>query len=206
MRLGIFGGTFDPPHVGHTILAAESLYQLKLDKVLWVLTPYPPHKPGRVITSHEHRLAMLTRTIKDNPAFEISRVEIDRPPPHYAVETIRLLRQEFPDAQFVYLMGGDSLRDLPGWYHPEEFLRSCHGLGVMRRPGDKIEISLIDQCLPGIADKIMFVDAPLFGISASQIRKAVRKGGHYRYYVLPEVYEIIRKRGLYLDSSAEVKK
>ena len=94
MRIGIFGGTFDPPHLGHLILAAEAGCQLMLDRLLFVLTADPPHKQGRQITPMEDRLAMLEAALFDNPDFELSRVEIDRPGPHYAVDTIKLLRED----------------------------------------------------------------------------------------------------------------
>ncbi|MCX8025419.1 MAG: adenylyltransferase/cytidyltransferase family protein, partial [Thermanaerothrix sp.] len=90
-RLGIFGGTFDPPHVGHLILASEAADQLHLDRVLWVLTPDPPHKRGQPITPLAIRLKLVMAAIQEDPLFELSRVEIDRPGPHYAVDTLRIL-------------------------------------------------------------------------------------------------------------------
>ena len=106
-RLGVFGGTFDPPHVAHLILAAEARYQLGLDRVLWVLTPHPPHKEGQEITPCDERLALLEAAIGDDSAFELTRVDIDRPPPHYAFQTMRLLRGTYPGEVLVNLMGCD---------------------------------------------------------------------------------------------------
>ena len=117
MRLGIFGGTFDPPHIGHLVLASEAYHQLKLDRLLWVLTPRPPHKPNQQITALEYRIEMVQAIVEDEPTFELSRVEIDRPPPHYAVDTVEILGKRFPGARLIYLVGGDSLRDLPLWRH-----------------------------------------------------------------------------------------
>lgn len=116
MRLGIFGGTFDPPHIGHLILAAEALAQLELDRVLWVLTPNPPHKTRRSLTPVALRYELLRAAFEADPAFVISWVDLDRPPPHYAVDTMRLLRQDHPRDRLVYLMGSDSLDDLPLWH------------------------------------------------------------------------------------------
>src|SRR5512143_3713267 len=113
--IGVFGGTFDPPHTGHLILAAEAQAQLDLERILWVLTPTPPHKPGQRITSTALRLEMLQAAIDGNPDFELSRVDLDRPPPHYAVDSVHLLRAAYPQAWLAYLMGGDSLDDLPTW-------------------------------------------------------------------------------------------
>ena len=111
-RLGIFGGTFDPPHVGHLILAMEAYDQLKLDRVLWVLAPNPPHKLGKKITDLDIRIEMVKAAINSDPMFEFSRVDIDRPGPHFVLDTMRILHEQKPDDELVFLMGGDSLHDL----------------------------------------------------------------------------------------------
>ena len=139
MRIGVFGGTFDPPHIGHLVLAADALNQLKLDRVLWVLTPVPPHKQGQMISPVDQRLALVQAAIEGEARYKLSRVELDRPGPHYAVDSVRLLQEQNPKAEFIYLLGGDSLRDLPMWYKPQEFIRLISGLGVMRRPGVDID-------------------------------------------------------------------
>jgi nicotinate-nucleotide adenylyltransferase len=195
--IGIFGGTFDPPHLGHLILAAEAFHQLQLNRLLWVLTPQPPHKPGRPITPLPHRLAMLQRAIAPTPGFELSRVEIDRPGPHYTIETLEILRIQFPAADFALLIGGDSLRDLPGWQRPAEIVSACRYLGVMRRPGDSVEISTLERILPGLGGKIRFIDTPRLEISSSAIRRRVAEGGHYRYYLPESVYDYIQQNKLY---------
>ena len=197
MRMGIFGGTFDPPHVGHLILAMEAFDQLHLDKVLWVLTPNPPHKIGKEITSTEIRLEMVKASIGDDPAFQLSRVDIDRPGPHYMRDTVDLLRLEFPLASLVFLMGGDSLRDLPTWHEPVEFVRSCDHLGVMHRVGEKIDLGLLEKKIPGISQKVEFIEAPILEISSQKVRQLVSLEKPYRYYLLPSVYEIIQSKGLY---------
>jgi len=197
MRLGIFGGTFDPPHIAHLILAEEALHQLDLDLILWVLTSNPPHKRGQPITPLGHRLDMLQAAISDNPQFEISRVDIDRPSPHYAVDTVCLLREEYPHAELVYLMGGDSLRDLPRWHNPANFVSACDSLGVVRRPKAQIELEDLEMLIPGITPKVQFVEAPLLEIAASQIRQFIRDGRPFRYFLPPEVYQIIQTRKLY---------
>jgi nicotinate-nucleotide adenylyltransferase len=196
-RLGIFGGTFDPPHIGHQILAAEALDQLDLDFVLWVLTPDPPHKRKRKITPLPTRLEMVQAAIGSCMDFQISRVEIDRPPPHYAVDTVCLLQKQFPEVELVYLMGGDSLHDLPGWHASQKFVAACHSLGVMRRPGDEIDLRLLETQIPVITTKVQFVEAPLVEIAASQIRSRIRQGKPFRYYVPDEVYRIILRENLY---------
>jgi nicotinate-nucleotide adenylyltransferase len=196
-RLGIFGGTFDPPHLGHQILASASLYQLRLDKVLWVLTPDPPHKRGRTILPLKDRVDMVSAAIKGYPDFELSQIEIDRPPPHFAVDTVRLFLKQYPSAKMIYLMGGDSLSDLPDWYNSREFVRSCHAIGVLRRPGYDINLNILENEIPGIKKKIEFVETPLIEIAASDIRQMVKSGKSVREYLHPEVHRIIRERNLY---------
>ncbi len=199
--IGILGGTFDPPHIAHLILAEEALHQLDLELILWVLTSDPPHKRGQQITPLTHRLDMLQASISDNPKFVLSRVDIDRPPPHYAVDTVRLIRAEYPHTKLVYLMGGDSLRDLPTWHAPRDFVSACDALGVTRRPNAEIELEDLERQFPGITPKVQFVDAPLLDIAASQIRRRIRAGLPYRYLTHPAVYRIIQQRGLYGSTS-----
>ena len=200
-RLGVFGGTFDPPHIGHQILASEALYQLGLDKVLWVLTPEPPHKRGRTITDLLTRMEMVGAAIKGCKSFEISRVDIDRPAPHYAVDTLRLLSEQNPGAELIYLMGGDSLYDLPQWYAYHEFVATCHALGVMRRPGDDIHLGWLETQIPGITPKVRFVDTPLLEIAASTIRSRIQLEQSFQYYLPPSVYQIIQDHNLYRNDN-----
>lgn len=198
MKIGIFGGTFDPPHFGHLILAAEALDQLKLDRLLFVLTADPPHKKGRRMTATEDRLALLQAALIDNPAFELSRVDIDRPGPHYTVDTVRLLREQHPGDELIYLMGGDSMRNLLiDWYKPDEFVAACDFIGVMRRPQDHIDLEVLEAQIPGLKDKVLFMDAPLLEISSRQIRARAASGRPYRYYLPRAVYDVICQRRLY---------
>jgi nicotinate-nucleotide adenylyltransferase len=196
-RLGIFGGTFDPPHLAHLILAAEAQSQLCLEQVLWVLTPDPPHKEDQRLTALAHRLDMLAAAIADNQSFRISRVDIDRPAPHYALDTVRLLAEVYPQDELIYLMGGDSLHDLPAWHNPQQFVEACDGIGVMRRPGDRVTLKNLEKTLPGLAKKVCFIEAPLLEISSSDIRSKASQGKPVRYYLPAPVYQIILERKLY---------
>jgi nicotinate-nucleotide adenylyltransferase len=197
VRIGIFGGTFDPPHLGHLILAAEARRQLNLERVLWVVTPDPPHKTGRAITPLAARLKLVEAAICQDSQFEISRVEIDRPGPHYSVDTVRLLAQMYPLAELFYLMGGDSLHDLPGWIRPRDFLAALAGIGVMRRPQDFVDLPRLERVLPGIIARVHFVDAPLLEISSSSVRERVANGRHFRYFLPERVYTLVEEMGLY---------
>jgi len=187
-RFGIFGGTFDPPHLGHLILAAEARAQLGLDRLLWVLTPDPPHKQGQAIAALPHRL--------------VSNVELDRPGPHYALDTMQILARQYPGAKLVYLMGGDSLRDLPTWHRPDEFLSACDLIGVMRRPGDAIDLAALEERLPGLRVKVRFVESPLLDISAHEVRRRIAEGRPFRYFLPVGVYKYICKEGLYRRPSS----
>ena len=199
-RIGIFGGTFDPPHFGHLILAAEARYQLELDELLFVLTPDPPHKQDQTLTGLDNRIAMLAAAIESVPGFVLSRVDIDRPGPHFTVETLRLLREEYPGDTLVYLMGGDSLEGLlVDWHHPDEFIAACDLIGVMRRPQDHLDMAPLEKAFPGISAKVQFVEAPLLEIASSQIRSRVREGRPYMFYLPEGVRAVIAERGIYAD-------
>ena len=196
-RVGLFGGTFDPPHVGHLILASEAKSQLELNRVLWTVTPDPPHKQAQEITALEHRLAMVNLAIEDESTFELSRVELDRPGPHYTVDTLKLLAEQNPGAEIVPIIGGDSLQDLPTWHQPKEILYVAHWVGVMRRPGEETNLEALERELPGITAKVHYVDAPLLEIASREIRERVANGKPFRYYLPPPVYEYIEKHHLY---------
>lgn len=196
--IGVFGGTFDPPHLGHLVLADEGRAACGLSRVLFVVTGQPPHKPDEPISPLGERLAMVEAAIRGNPAFVISRADIDRPGPHYALDTLRWLAERDPRSSFVYLMGADSLRDLPTWHAPAEFVAACAFVGVMRRPDVELDVPSLESQLPGLTAKVRFFDAPLMDIAAHDIRSRVRGGRPYRYLVSQGVADIIERQGLYL--------
>ena len=196
-RIGIFGGTFDPPHLGHLILASEAHVQLKLTRLLWVLTPVPPHKMNRPISSLDDRLAMVKLALSDERSFELSNIEIERPGPHYTLDTIGVFSKLYPNDDLILLLGGDSLRDLPTWHRPADLVAACHQIGVMRRPGDSIDMDKLEAKIPGLKAKVKFVEAPLLEIASSEIRQRAARGLPFRYYLLPAVYQYIQKQNLY---------
>jgi nicotinate-nucleotide adenylyltransferase len=195
-RLGLLGGTFDPPHYGHLVLAETARVQLRLDCVLFVIAGRPPHKPGRPITPDSHRLAMVEVAIADNSAFAISRVDMDRPGPHYTVETLSLLRREYPEAELFFLVGGDSLAQFLTWRDPIGILRQAR-LAVMPRPGYEPDLATLEQILPDVHDRLAWLDAPYLDVSASDLRRRVREGLPIRYLVPPPVEAYVRERCLY---------
>jgi nicotinate-nucleotide adenylyltransferase len=196
-RIGIFGGTFDPPHLGHLILASESRRQLRLTRLLWMLTPQSPHKIGNSISQISDRLEMVHCAISDEPTFELSTLEFDRPAPQYTVDTLELLRSQHSSADLILLIGADSLRGLNTWHRPADLVAACQEIGVMRRPGESVQLSIIEAAIPGISEKVHFVEAPLLQISSREIRRRIIEGLEFRYFLHPAVYEYIQIHNLY---------
>ncbi len=196
-KIGFFGGTFDPPHIGHLILASEAAHQFGLSRLLWVLNPDPPHKQEQAITPLSHRIEMVQATISNNPIFELSHLEINSPGPHYTINTIQLLKQQEPDAEIFLLIGGDSFRDLPTWRLASELVAAVSKISVMRRPGDFFDMPALELQISGLIDKVSFIDALLLNLSSREIRRRIAEGNEFRYYVHPAVYDYIKSNHLY---------
>ena len=195
-RLGVLGGTFDPPHYGHLALAENARVQLGLDRVLFVPAGQPPHKPEHPVASDHHRAAMVQAAIADNPGFALSRVDLDRPGPHYTVDMLALVQQEYPGAELVFLMGGDSLAQLPFWRDPAGIARLAR-LAVMRRPGYEPDLEALERTVPGLSERLLWIDAPPLALSSSDLRRRVREGLPICYLVPPPVESYIREHHLY---------
>ncbi|MCC6804832.1 MAG: nicotinate (nicotinamide) nucleotide adenylyltransferase [Anaerolineae bacterium] len=194
-RIGILGGTFDPPHIGHLVLAQYALDALDLASVLFVPAADPPHK-DQLRYGIDHRLPMLELAVAGNGGFVISRVDIDRPGPHYTVDMVRILQEQQPDVEFYFLMGGDSLHHLPQWYHPLELIALCK-LAVMARPGGEITAELTARLLPGLAERVVVIDSPMLGFSSTEIAERLLAGKSVRYLVPDSVLSYIQDHGLY---------
>jgi nicotinate-nucleotide adenylyltransferase len=179
------------------ILASEALHALKLDKVLWILTPRSPLKEGREISPLEQRIELVYAALREKKKFDLSKVDILREPPYYAVDTVRILKKENPGDEFIYIMGGDSLRDLPTWHDPSAFVDEIAGLGVYRRPGSDPDLDALETICPGVKAKTVFFTAPLIDISAADIRQRIKEGRPYRYFLLPSVYQSIKRHNYY---------
>ncbi len=195
-RLGVLGGTFDPPHYGHLALAEAARVQLGLALVLFAPAGDPPHKSGWPITPAHHRAAMVEAAVADNPGFALSRVDLDRSPPHYTVEMLALLQQEYPQAELFFLLGGDSLAQLLHWRDPAGIARRAH-LAVMRRAGWEPDLRALEERVPGIGERVVWLDVPQLDISGTDLRRRVRHGLPLRYLVPPPVAEYIRRHHLY---------
>jgi nicotinate-nucleotide adenylyltransferase len=191
---GILGGTFDPPHLGHLILASLAIDALGLDQVWFVPAGDPPHKAAQ--TPAVHRAAMIGIAVEADPRFAISRVDLDRPGPHYSTDMVQILREQQPDRTFCFLVGGDSLRDLPTWHQPDQLIRRVP-LGVMHRPDALIELDALESKIPGLKAAITFIDGPLLDISATLLRDRARRMLSLRYLVPDPVIAYIQAHSLY---------
>ena len=198
-RIGILGGTFDPPHIGHLVLAQYALDALKLASVLFVPAADPPHK-DQLRYGIDHRLPMLELAVAGNDAFVISRVDVDRPGPHYTVDMVRILQEQQPDTEFYFLMGGDSLHHLPQWYHPLELIALCK-LAVMARPGGEITAELTARLLPGLTERIVVIDSPMLGFSSTEIAERLEAGKSVRYLVPDSALSYIQDHRLYQNGA-----
>lgn len=199
MRLGLLGGTFDPVHRGHLALACAARDELGLDEVLFLPAGQPWRKAGRMIASDEHRLAMLRRALEGEPAFRVSRLELERPGPSYMADTLEALRDDHPEDELFFLLGEDALMDLPNWARPQRILELAR-LAVARRADTSPEaLEEAEQRSPGLGERVVWLKMPAVAVSATEIRERVREGQPIGGLVLATVEEYIRKQGLYRE-------
>lgn len=196
-RIGVFGGTFDPIHIGHLILVEEARHHLRLDQIMLAPAGDPPHKPDRPISPLHHRLAMCRLAVADGNGISISLIDAERPGPHYTSDMLRLLREKVgAEAKLYFLMGLDSLRDLPTWHEPEWLVHNCR-LVALRRHDVKIDWARLEAELPGVRERVTVLDMPELDIASSDLRERVRDGQPIRYQVPREVERYIGEQGLY---------
>jgi nicotinate-nucleotide adenylyltransferase len=195
--IGVFGGTFDPPHLGHLILAEAALEELGLEAVLWVLTPRSPLKPEGSPAPVGVRLRLVGSAIESNPHFRLSTVDVDRSPPYYTVDTLDGVQAAEPGANLVLLIGSDALEELPRWHEPRRLVGRCTALGVMDRPAHAPDLTRLEEAIPGIAAKVRLFRAPGVGISGRDIRRRVAEGRSIRYLVPEAVRKVIEQEGVY---------
>ena len=193
MRLGLFGGTFDPIHLGHLILAESCREALGLDRLWFVVSGVPPHKQaGR--TPVGDRLEMVRIAIAGHPAFEVSEIEATGSGPHYSFSTLEQITRERPEDDLFFLIGADSLLDLPGWRRPERIAELAH-LVVVGRPGFSLPDPMPD--LGPFAKPIKRVESPQIEIASSELRRRLADGRSVRYQVPRGVEAYIEAKGLY---------
>jgi nicotinate-nucleotide adenylyltransferase len=196
MRIGVFGGTFDPVHLGHLILAEQCREQGRLDQVWFVPAARPPHKVEGELTPFAQRVEMLRLAIAGQPAFHVEEVEKDRPGPSYTAVTLEELGQQHPEHQWSLMLGGDSLRDLPDWYEPMHIVERAELL-VMPRQGIAMPSQEELRAKLGSKVRIQFVDVPLIGVSSSELRRRLSEGRSVRYQLPRAVEAYIQDKQLY---------
>ena len=198
MRLGVLGGTFDPPHVGHLILAEEARTRLQIEKVLFVPAGDPWRKAGQEIALAEHRLAMVRLMLASDPYFEVSTLEVERQGPSYTVDTLEALHQQYgPGLELYFILGEDALYDLPNWKEPARIV-SLAWLAVAPRPPERGWTSAdVEAAVPGLSERVVPLPMPTIDISSTALRERARAGLSLRYLVPLDVEEYIRRHGLY---------
>jgi len=188
MNIGIFGGTFDPPHMAHLIAAEQAAEAFDLDELLWVPAHIPPHKTDE-IASVEHRFSMTILATSGNPKFTVTRMEMDRPPPSYSIETLREVKKKYRGASIYFFIGWDQFASFETWREYETILLECHVV-VMVRPGADLTNSTLN-------DRVRLFSIPQLEISSTNIRERARVGKSIRYLVPDAVRDYIEEHRLY---------
>lgn len=194
-RIGIMGGTFNPPHIGHQVCASEACDQLRLDRVIWVPAHTPPHKEVAAgAPSPEVRAELCRLATQDDPRFEVSEIEIERGGASYTVDTLTELHRQRPDDELVFIVGADTALSLPTWHQPEQVSRLA-ALGIAGRQG-VLRRDIVER-LVDLPVRLEFFDMPRVDISSSEIRRRLTHGHAIDYLVPTAVAEHLRRAGLY---------
>lgn len=201
-RIGVLGGTFDPVHYGHLVIAEDARVYLKLEQVLFVPAYQPPHKPIDSYWPFEHRVRMLELAIADNPQFGISLIEERRSGPSYTVDTIQQLQSELgPATQIFFIIGMDSLGSILSWRKPDELLHLCR-IVVAERAGYRVDLTALEAALPGLRPRLELIDTPELSISSTDLQRRIRLGLSVRYQLPPQVEAYIHEHRLYAHERA----
>jgi nicotinate-nucleotide adenylyltransferase len=195
-RIGLLGGTFDPPHFGHLWLAEAARQSLNLDKVLFLPAGHPPHKSDEPVTAVHHRRKMTGLAIAGNDNFLLDMTDAERPSPHYTSTLLPLVRNAYPNAQLFLLIGSDSLRDLPLWHEPEKVITQCR-LAVLPRPGVAVDWVWLSLSVPGVDQAVDMLTGPTIDISSTAIRQWLAEGKQPNYLLPSAVLTYIREESLY---------
>ncbi|MGD2064882.1 MAG: nicotinate-nucleotide adenylyltransferase [Dehalococcoidia bacterium] len=200
MNIGILGGTFDPIHIGHLVVAEEARIRVGFNEVLFVPAGQPLLKPGHNITPSDQRVEMVRRAIADNPNFKLCTLEVERPGPSYTVDTLMMLREQLgSEVSLFFILGRDTLAELPSWKEPKKLAQLCR-LVVAPRLGSK-DLQHLETEIPGLLDKVIQLDMPVIEISSSGIRERIARGLPIRYLVPAEVEKYITEQKIYLVSA-----
>ena len=204
MKLGIFGGTFDPIHMGHLIIAQEAAARVGLDEVWFIPTGQPWLKSGNRISPSDHRMEMVRMAIRCNPGFKVSAIEVDRPGPSYTVDTLMALREgDAKGDSLFFILGMDSLETLHRWHQPERLFDLCTLVGVSRPEHRDFELGSLDHIRPGASSEVTTIDGPNIGISGAEIRRRVSQGLPITYWAPSAVEKYIHEHHLYQEAGLE---
>lgn len=196
-RIGIIGGTFNPIHLGHLMIAEVACESFNLEKVIFVPARIPPHKQYDVIDSH-HRYAMTAAAVSDNPNFEISDVEMRREGPSYTVDTIQYFKKLYgPTVEFYFIAGTDTIRALPTWKFIDELIDEVHFIGATRPDGSSAIDSILDELGAKAREKIHVMEVPEMKLSATYLRERLRSGKTVRYMLPKCVVDYIEENHIY---------
>ena len=196
-RIGVLGGTFDPVHYGHLVIAEDARAYAHLEKVLFVPAHRPPHKPARSYSAFRHRVRMTELAIAGNPVFELCLIEAGRSGPSYTVDTLRDLQAQLgAEAELYFVVGMDSLANILQWYKPAELLTLCR-LVVAERAGYRVDLVALEEKLPGLRDSLVMIDTPELSISSSDLQHRIGLGLPIRYQVPPAIEDYVREHRLY---------
>ena len=199
MNIGVLGGTFDPIHMGHLVVAEEARVKVGFNEVLFVPAGQPWVKLDRNITPAAYRVEMVRRAIAGNPHFELCTLEVERPGPSYTVDTLTTLREQLgSEASLFFILGRDTLAGLHLWKEPKKLVQLCR-LVVAPRLGSK-DLKHLETEIPGLLDKVIQLDMPVIGISSSGIRQRIDQGLPIRYLVPPDVEKYITEQNIYPTS------
>jgi len=192
-RLGVFGGTFDPIHIGHLVIAQEAHERLRLDRVLFVPAHVSPLKRGMTLFTPAQRIAMTRAAIASDPRFAVSAIDVERAAPSYTADTLRLLKEQAgPDAQLYFILGVDALLTFAYWYHPEEIIHLAR-LAVISRPGYELDLEGLDHALPGLAAATDLIESVQIGISSTDLRQRLQRRASVRYFVTDPVWALLQQ-------------
>jgi nicotinate-nucleotide adenylyltransferase len=194
-RVGVMGGTFNPIHTGHLVTADEARHAFELDEVVFVPAGRPWQKDDADVAPAEDRYLMTVIATASNPAFGVSRVEVDRDGPTYTVDTLRALREQYPGAELFFITGADAILQILTWREPEAVLREARFIGATR-PGYDLD-RLEKELPPGLEDRVHVMEIPALAISSTDVRRRAREGRPIRHLVPEGVATYIAKRGLY---------
>jgi nicotinate-nucleotide adenylyltransferase len=202
VKLGVLGGTFDPIHLGHLLIAEEAREHLGLDTVLFIPTGQPYLRPGSPLASAAHRLAMTRLGVADNPAFDVSGMEVERPGPTYTLDTLEALARERGEGlELFVVLGVDSARTLPRWHEPAQVLARCTPVVVVRPGAGEWDARELDVLCPGVSQRTVHLQGPQLGISGTELRRRIACGSSIRYWVPRPVEEYIAQHKLYQEGA-----